>query len=161
MGGHVWATPTTLTAQRQQWFTGQTAEVPESEEQLQLVIHIPEYLLTTPEDIGPNVERIVQKHDSAAAFNDSNKEGDTHQIQTMRDTQGHQNGSFKYIAPSQDLAENLQKELNLTCLTPAFCQTCPTTERHTDPRFLTPPPENPRVKNAKEGRYCGPFSSFQ
>ena len=63
MGGNVWATPTTLTAQRQHWFTGQPAETPEREEQLQLVIHIPEYLHTTVEEIGPKVERTVRKHD--------------------------------------------------------------------------------------------------
>ena len=74
----------------------------------------PEYLHTTPEDMGPKVERIIQKHDKAATLDDSNTGGTTHQIQIIRDIQGQWNGSFKYTAPSQELAEKQQKEMN-TC----------------------------------------------
>ena len=57
MGGHTWAIPTTITAQRQQWFTGQSAEEPggDDDQQSHLIIHIPEYLHTTPEVMGPKV----------------------------------------------------------------------------------------------------------
>ena len=127
----------------------QPAEVPENEEQLQLLIHIPEYLHTTPEDMGPKVERIIQKHDKAATLDDSNTGGTTHQIQIIRDIQGQWNGSFKYTAQSQELAEKLQLEMNYRCLSTEFCQSRPITERHTDPRFLTPPPDDPRAKNAE------------
>ena len=163
MGGHTWATPNTITAQRQQWFTGQPAEEPggDDDQQPHLIIHIPEYLHTTPEVMGPKVTRIIQKHDGDANLDDSNAEGIEHQVQPIKDVHGLWNGSFKYTAPSYEVAAKAQKELNGACLTTEFCQSRPTTEIKADPRYLAPPPDDPGSKNAKEGRYCGPLSSFQ
>ena len=111
--------------------------------------------------MGPKVARIIQRHDGEAILDDSNSGGVEHQIQTMKDVRGQWNGSFRYTAPSYEVAEKAQKELNYTCLSTEFCQSRPTAEIHADPRYLTPPPDDPGTTNAKEGRSCGPLSSFQ
>jgi hypothetical protein len=53
MGGGLWATPSSITTQRQQWFTGNTTEEREHEDdqQAQLIAHIPDHRQTTSEEM--------------------------------------------------------------------------------------------------------------
>ena len=111
--------------------------------------------------MGRKITKIIQKHDADANWDDANSGVTEHQIQPIRDYQGTWNGSIKYMAPSHDVATQVQRELNSVCLTTDYCQTRPTTDIRPDPHCLTPPPDDPRSKNAKEGRYCGPLSSYQ
>ena len=114
LGGGIWATPNSITADRQHWFTGKTVEERQVG-QHQLIIHIPDHLHTSAEELGPKIERLTQQHDTEATFenNDPNTATpETHQIHATKDVQGQWSGSFRYLAPSKEAVDSIQKELD-------------------------------------------------
>ncbi len=110
-------------------------------------------------ETGARVDRLVKQHDPAARTTHSqekNTRPTKHHIQPGHNPNGDWNGSFIYLAPNTETRERVIISLQNTQRSVLRATT--TLDRDSD--HFDPSPTDPRTKNTREGRYCGPLSSF-